>query len=340
MWAEQKDDVTAESPEIRWRLASSFPETLDAIWGAAPQVAHRVSQLTAGKFQISVHPAGELVPPLQVFDAVSSGAVHVGHTASTYYIGKTPAMAFATGLPFGLNARQQNAWLRVGGGRQLVNELLDDFNIISLQGGNTGAQSGGWFKRPVRSMDDLHGMKIRMPGLGGRVMDRMGATIQNISGGEIYMALERGVIDAAEFVAPYDDEKLGFQEVADYYMYPGWHEPGSSLEFYINKQHWSELPDLYKAAFEAATAEANADMLAKYDSHNAAALQRLKESGVQTFIYPRDVLETARSTAFDLYEELSLAEPAFRAIYGPWKRFREETGTWLSLSELDQSLLT
>lgn len=328
------------SPSIRWRLASSFPSAVDTLWGAATQLAARVSELTEGRFQIQAFQAGELVPALQVFDAVSTGSVEAGHTASHYYGGKNSALGFDTGLPFGLNSRQQIAWLNDAGGRELINEVLADFSIRSFSGGCTGAQAGGWFKRRISSLDDLKGLKFRMPGIGGEVLSRMGASIQVTPSAEIYLALETGAIDGCEFVGPYDDEKLGFYKAAKYYTFPGWHEPGPTSTFYVNESAWQKLPRHYQIAFEVAAAEASADMLSKYDAKNAQALKRLLEKGVTLVHYPEDVLTTARRIAFGYYDELSGQNPAFRKIYSAWKDTRAETGAWLELSELDQKLLS
>ena len=226
---------------VSWRLASSFSRSLDTIYGAAHILADRVSELTDGKFTIRPYPGGEMVPALEVLGAVQTGTVQMGHSASYYYVGKNPAFAFDTCVPFGLTARMQNAWLYYGGGLELMRELFADFNIVNLPGGNTGVQMGGWFRRTIDSLDDLRGLKMRIPGLGGQVMDRLGVNVQLISGGEIFPALERGAIDATEWVGPYDDEKLGFQKVASNYYYPGWWEPGPTLSFYVNRSAWDRM---------------------------------------------------------------------------------------------------
>ena len=253
------------SPSVRWRLASRFPKSLDTIYGGAEVLAKRVAAITGGKFQISVHAAGEIVPVFGVVDAVQTGAVECSHTASYYFACKNRAFAFDTTLPFGLNQRQQNAWMAYSGGKQLVGDFMREYGIVSFAGGNTGVQMGGWFRKEVKTVADLKGLKMRVAGLGGEVMARLGAVPLQLPGGEIYQALEKGTIDTAEWVGPYDDEKLGFNKVAPHYYYPGWWESNLQYSFYINSKTWDALPKDYQAAFEAAAAEANIDMMAEYD---------------------------------------------------------------------------
>ncbi len=320
-------------PAVRWRLASSFPKSLDTIYGAAEQLAARVRAMTGERFQIRVFAAGEIVPGLQVLDAVSQGTVEAGHSAGYYYVGKDMTFAFDTALPFGLTARQQNAWMYHGGGLALLREFLRDYHVISFPGGNTGAQMGGWFRKEIKSVADLKGLKMRIPGLGGQILARLGGVPQTLAGGDIYPALERGAIDATEWVGPYDDEKLGFYKIARYYYYPGWWEGGPQLSFYVNLKKWHSLPAAYQAAFEAAAAEANVQMLAAYDAKNPLALQRLLRAGVKLRAYPKDVMLAARRAAFALYEEEASRNPAFRRIYTEWKKFRDASQQWLKVSE-------
>ncbi|MEM9290924.1 MAG: TRAP transporter substrate-binding protein [Acidobacteriota bacterium] len=320
---------------VRWRLASSFPRGLDTIFGAADVLAERLSAATGGRFEIRVYPAGELVPPFQVLDAAQKNTVQVAHTAGYYFTGKNPALAFDCCVPFGLTSRQQTAWLSEGGGLELMRELYADFGVISFPGGNTGAQMGGWFKQPVTSLEQLRGLKIRIPGLGGQVMDRLGATVQVLAGGDIYPALERGAIDATEWVGPYDDEKLGFHKVARFYHYPGWWEPGPSLSFLVNRKAWDELPLEYQQLFEAATQESGLIMQARYDDRNPAALERLTASGEVTLQrFPDDVLQAAKSAAFELYEELAAQDPGYRKVYDAWRQTRRQAQRWFSTAEL------
>ena len=323
----------ADLPTIKWRLASSFPKSLDTIFGGADVLSDRLNRITGGKFQVRVYAGGELVPGLQVMDAVQNGTVECGHTASYYYVGKNMALAFDTALPFGLTARQQNAWMYFGGGMPLMRELFKTYNIVNFPGGNTGAQMGGWFRKEVETLDDLKGLKMRIPGIGGKIMAKLGAVPQTLAGGDIYPALERGTIDATEWVGPYDDEKLSFYKVAKHYYYPGWWEGGPQLSFYVNKQKWDELPDAYKAAFETACAEANVNMLAEYDYKNPLALMRLVKQGVKLHPFPKDVMQAAYQAAFELYDEEAKNNPSFARIYGEWKKFRDMEIQWHRLSE-------
>ncbi len=319
---------------IRWRMATSWPKSLDTIYGGAELIARRVNELTDGKFQIRVYAGGEIVPPLKVVDAVQQGTVEAGHTASYYYIGKHPAFAFGTALPFGFTYRVQNAWLYNGNGNKLMNELFAEYNMIGFPAGNTGAQMGGWFRKEINSVEDLKGLKMRIPGLGGKVMDRLGVTVQVLGGGEIFPALERGTIDATEWVGPYDDEKLGFYKVAKYYYYPGWWEPGPTLHFYVNLDAWNKLPAEYQAILKTVAAEANLQMMVDYDSKNPAALKSLLGRGVRLRKFPLDVLKAAEKEAFALYDELAAENEFYRKVYEDWKAFREDAHRWFGTTEL------
>ena len=321
------------SPNVRWRLASSFPKSLDTIYGGAEVLAKRLSEITGGRFQISVHAAGELMPAFGVVDGIQAGSVECGHTASYYFVGKNKTFGFETTLPFGMNQRQQNAWMYYGGGQKLVGDFLREYGIVSFPGGNTGVQMGGWFKKELKSISDLKGLKMRIPGIGGEVMARLGAVPQQLPGGEIYQALEKGTIDAAEWVGPYDDEKLGFFKVAGHYYYPGWWESNSMYSFYINAKAWDALPKEYQAAFAAAAAEANVDMMAEYDFKNPTALRRLVGQGVKLHAYPTEMLKAAQDAAFDLYAEEAEKNPSFKKIYEPWLKFRNEVMLWHRFAE-------
>jgi TRAP-type mannitol/chloroaromatic compound transport system substrate-binding protein len=320
-------------PEVKWRLASSFPKSLDTIFGASETLANRVSRLTQGKFQIRVFAGGEIVPGLQVLDSVSQGTVECGHTASYYYVGKNKAFAFDTALPFGLTARQQNAWYYYGGGLQLLREFYKGYGLVNFPGGNTGTQMAGWYRKEIKSLADLKGLKMRIPGIGGEILAKLGVVPQSLPGSDIYASLEKGTIDAAEWVGPYDDEKLGFYKVAKHYYYPGWWEGSANLSFLVNTKEWEKLPDLYKEAFEVAAAEANLLMLAEYDAKNPAALGRLLKSGAVLHAFPKDVMVAALKVANDLYAEESARNPAFKKIYDSWKRFRNDEFQWFRVAE-------
>ena len=319
-------------PRVRWRLASSFPRSTEILFSAAQQLADRVAALTDGRFEIDVSEGGAIVPPLQVLDAVQSGSVPIGHTAGYYYLGKTPALTFDTAVPFGMQARQHDAWMRHGGGRELTNAVLADFGVVGLLGGNTGTQMGGWFRRPVRSLEDLNGLTMRIPGLGGRAFERLGVIPQTLPGGEIYGALERGAIDATEWVGPYDDERMGFYRVVNTYHYPGWWEPSAALSFYVNRAAWDALPSGYQSALEVASEGANAWMLSAYDARNPAALATLLDRGVQTVPFPADVLEAAEASSRALMDEVA-EDGQTRELLASYRDFQAASSRWFGLAE-------
>jgi len=325
--------LAADLPTIKWRLASGFPKTLDAIYGATETVARRVAAATGGKFQISLFAAGEIVPTPGVLDAVKDGTVEMGHAASYWYIGKDPALAFDTALPFGLNSRQQTAWMFDGGGMELMREFFKDYNIHNIPCGNTGAQMGGWFRKEIKSVDDLKGLKFRCGGFAGQVLAKLGVVPQQIPGGDIYPALEKGTIDAAEWIGPYDDLKLGFNKVAKYYYYPGFWEGGPQISLYVNAKQWASLPKEYQTILEDACLYAHAEMQARYDAKNPTALKQLVGSGTQLRPFPNEVMAAAYKAANELYEETAAGNPKFKKIYEAWKKFRDEQLQWFSVAE-------
>ncbi|MBD1910037.1 MULTISPECIES: TRAP transporter substrate-binding protein [unclassified Leptolyngbya] len=328
-------------PTIEWEMATSWPVSLDTIFGGAQVLSDRLAALTNNKFKITPRAAGELAPPLEVLNVVSQGAVPCGHTASYYYLGKSPALAFGTTVPFGLTPQQQNAWLYEGGGLQQLQDLYaSKFNVIQFPAGNTGTQMGGWFRKEITSLADLQGLKMRIPGLGGQVMAKLGVTVQNLPGGEIFQALQTGAIDAAEWVGPYDDEKLGLYKVANYYYYPGWWEPGATLEVQVNLNEWKKLPPSYQAALQTAAYEANLTMLARYESRNNEALQKLTENGVQLRSYGEEIMTAAESAAFALYDEFAGKDADFKAVYDGWKQFRDRVYAWNNLNEANFTRFT
>ncbi|MHC4261243.1 MAG: TRAP transporter substrate-binding protein DctP [Planctomycetota bacterium] len=323
--------------KVRWRLASSFPETLDAMFGSAELLARRVEEMSGGNFEIRVYQAGEIVPALNVLDAVQSGSVQVGQTAGYYYIGKNPALAFDTCVPFGLTPRQQQAWLRDGGGLELTRALYADFGVVNFPAGNTGVQMGGWFRQAVETPEDLVGLKMRIPGLGGQVMDALGVVVQNIGGPEIYSALELGTIDATEWVGPYDDEKLGFHQVAKNYQYPGWWEPGPELSFLVNEKAWTDLPAEYRAMFETACNEAAISMQVRYDSQNPAALERLIAAGVDVRPFGDELMARAKEAAEDLLATSAQGDGEYAKVLDNWRAFRSKIFPWFAKAEFAYS---
>jgi TRAP-type mannitol/chloroaromatic compound transport system substrate-binding protein len=324
-------------PNVKWRMVTSWPKSLETIFGGAQTVCDRVKTMTGGRFDITPFAAGEIVPGLEVLDAVQNGTVECGHTASYYYVGKNAALGFGTTMPFGFNAQQQNAWYYHGGGLELIHKLYSDFNVISFPAGNTGAQMGGWFKREINSTTDLNGLKMRIPGLGGKVMSEMGVNVQVLPGGEVFLALDRGAIDAAEWVGPYDDEKLGLNKAAQFYYYPGWWEPGATLEIQINKSAWEKLPQEYQEILKTAAREANLNMLSQSDALNREAFQRLIASGTQFKPFSQDILVAAKKISFDLYQQSASQDATFKEVFDNWEKFRQEIISWNKVNELSFS---
>ena len=325
--------IAQSQPTIQWRLAASWPKSLDTLFGGAELVARRVGELTDGKFQIRAFAAGEIVPALQVLDAVQAGTVELGHTALYYYYGKDPAFALACAVCFGPNNRQANAWWYHGGGEQALEPLMKDYGIKAILAGNTGCQMGGWFRKEIKSVADLKGVKMRIGGMAGLIMAKLGVVPQLIGGPDIYPSLEKGTIDAAEWVGPYDDEKLGFNKVAKFYYYPGFWEGGPMLHTLVNQKKFDELPKHYQQALMTACAEANVWMPAKYDELNPQSLRRLVGGGTQLRPFPRPVLEAAEKAAYDLYEELKGKSKHWAAVYPKWKAFRDEQFLWFRVAE-------
>lgn len=318
---------------IRWRLASSFPKSLDTIYGAAEVFSKKVSELSGGKFQISVHAGGELMPPFGVVDGVQNGTVEIAHTAPYYFFGKDETFAIGGAIPFGLNSRQMTAWMLEGNGTKLMREFYAQYNIISFSGGNTGAQMGGWFRKEVKTLADMKGLKFRIGGFAGKVVERLGGVPQNIPGGEIYQSLEKGTIDAAEWIGPYDDQKLGFNKVAPFYYYPGWWEGGLELSFYINTKAYQGLSAEYKAIIEAASAYAHVDMQAKYDARNPVALKQLVAQKTKLLPYPKAIMDAAFKESMALYSELSASNPSWKKVYTDYAAFRRDQNLWFRFTE-------
>lgn len=325
--------IAQSLPTIKWRLASSFPKSLDTIYAAAEDMAKRVKGLTEGKFDIRVFAAGEVVPAFGVADAVQNGTVEMAHTASYYFVGKNKTFCFDCAIPFGLNSRQQTAWMYHGGGLEATRAFFREFNIINMPGGNTGTQMGGWWRKEIKGLDDLKGVKMRIPGFGGEVMSKLGVVPQAIPGGDIYPSLEKGTIDAAEWIGPYDDEKLGFFKVAPHYYYPGFWESSTQLSFYINAKEWEKLPQVYKEALESAAAEAHVRMQAEYDAKNPKALASLLAKGAKLHRYPNDILQAAFVAAQDILADENAKNPGFKKIYDQWSRFRNDSFQWFRVAE-------
>ncbi len=324
--------IAQSMPEVKWRLTSSFPKSLDLLWGGAEMFAKLIGEMSDNKFQIRTFAAGEIVPALQVADAVQNGTVEAGQTAAYYYFGKDPSFVFETGLPFSMNQRQYMAWL-IGGGHDLIQEFYKPYGIKSFSFGGTGAQMGGWFRKEINTLEDLKGLKFRVGGFAGQILSNLGVVPQQIAGGDIYPALEKGTIDATEWVGPYDDEKLGFQKVAKYYYYPGWWEGASWGSLYIGTKAWEALPPPYKKMVEAASGAVSQWMVARYDAGNPAALKRLVASGTVLKAFPRAVLEPCFDACWKYYDEVAAKNPGFKKLLDSLAPFRADQNLWFRVAE-------
>ena len=325
--------ANAQNGRIRGSMVTSWPTSLDTLYGGATSVARYLSELTGGDVEIEVFPAGAQVGGLEVYDAVASGAFEFGHTASYYYTSKNPTHAFFTAVPFGLTVTQHDAWLLAGGGLELWNELNARDGLIAFPAGNTGQQMGGWFNKEINTPADLQGLTMRTPGLGGAVMSRAGVNVQVLPGGEIYVALERGVLDAAEWVGPYDDEILGFNNVARYYYAPGWQEPSAGFGTYVNLDFYESQPEDIQAAIRMASARANEQVIADYDAKNGAALQRLIENGAELRFFPTEVLRTLEGHMDAIHEETAASNEFYARVYEDWRAFRDEIRDYHRVTE-------
>ncbi len=331
--------IAQSTPTINWRLQSSYPTSLDTIYGACKVLSQAVAEATDNKFRIQVFAAGEIMPPLSIVDGVQNGTVEMGHTGSYFYIGKDPSFAFGTGIPFGPNTRQQQAWFYHGGGNELLNEFYATYKLYHLPLGGTGTQMGGWFRKEIKSKADLAGLKMRIGGLAGNVLQRMGLVPTQLAAGDIYTSLERGTLDAAEFVGPFDDEKLGLAKIAPYYYYPGFWEGAASLSLFVNLDKWNELPPGYKSVLNTAAGYAAADMLAKYDAQNPAALRRLVANGAQLRAFPQDILQESYKAATALYAEMGASNPTFKKILDHQMAFRNQVYPWTQISDFSYDSL-
>ena len=326
--------IAKSMPEIKWRMTTSWPKSLDTLYGGAEMMCKVVAEATDGKFQIQTFAGGEIVPGLQVVDAVQNGTVECGHTASYYYFGKDPTFGMGTSIAFGPNQRLNQGWFTLGGGKEVLNEFYKKYNCTALLAGNTGCQMGGWFRKEINSVDDLKGLKMRIGGFPGRVIQKLGAVPQQIAAGDIYPALEKGTIDAAEWVGPYDDEKLGFYKVAPHYYYPGWWEGGSMLFTFVNLDKWNALPKNYQAILEQAGHFANTWMIAKYDEVNPAALRRLLANGVKLHGFSPAIMEACFKAAKELHSEIAATNESFKKVYDAMTKYTNNGYQWFQVAEL------
>jgi TRAP-type mannitol/chloroaromatic compound transport system substrate-binding protein len=326
--------IAQSMPEIKWRMTTSWPKSLDTLYGGAEMMCKIVAEATDGKFQIQTFAGGEIVPGLQVVDAVQNGTVECGHTASYYYFGKDPTFGMGTSIAFGPNQRLNQGWFTLGGGKEALNEFYKKYNCMALLAGNTGCQMGGWFRKEINSVDNLKGLKMRIGGFPGRVIQKLGAVPQQIAAGDIYPALEKGTIDAAEWVGPYDDEKLGFYKVAPHYYYPGWWEGGSMLFTFVNLDKWNALPKNYQTILEQAGHFANTWMIAKYDEVNPAALRRLLADGVKLHGFSPAIMEACFKAAKELHSEIAATNESFKKVYDAMTNYTNNGYQWFQVAEL------
>ncbi|MGF1534670.1 MAG: TRAP transporter substrate-binding protein [Bernardetiaceae bacterium] len=333
---EKKEAAPGMSNEtFTWSIATTWPPNFPVLGEGVVRFAKNVERMSSGRLKIKVYGAGERIPALELFDAVSNGAIEMGHGAPYYWAGKMPACQFFAAIPFGMNAQQMKAWIKNGGGLELWQDLYAKFGVVPFLGGNTGVQMGGWFNKEINTIDDLRGIKMRIPGLGGKVLTKAGGSAVTVAGGEIYTNLERGVIDATEWIGPYHDYNMGFHKIAKYYYYPGWHEPGTMLEFIVNKAKFDALPDDLKAIVEAATAEADTWMFGEFEVKNNRYLQKLvEEEGVQLKRFPEAVMRRLRELSEEVYQEVTAADPDSQKVYAAYTEFRQQAVAWSKITEI------
>lgn len=331
---------TTSSPNIitnrkyEWKMVTTWPPNFPVLGEGCTLFAQWVEQMSGGRMKIKVYGGGELVPALQAFDTVRSGAADMGSGAAYYWAGKSAATQFFASVPFGMNAQQMNAWILNGGGLELWRELYAQFGVVPMPGGNTGVQMGGWYNKEINSIADLKGLKMRMPGLGGKVLERAGGAPVLLAGGEIYTGLERGVIDATEWIGPYHDYKMGFHQIAKYYYYPGWHEPGTVLEFFFNKERFDKLPTDLRAILEAASLRLNNWMLSEFEFKNALFLDKLvQEEKVDIRPFPQEVLTQLRTYTDEIIDELTAEDAFAQKVYNSYSKFRQQAEAWSKLTE-------
>jgi TRAP-type mannitol/chloroaromatic compound transport system substrate-binding protein len=317
----------------KWRMLTMWPRSLDTLFGSADQLGKRVTAISGGQFDLRAFPAGEIAPPGQILDAVSMGTVECGHVLSSFFTGKNPAFAFDAGLAFGLNTRQQNAWMYHGGGLEAMRSVFAKYNVVPIPCGNVGVQMGGWYRKEIKTVADLKGLKFRIGGLGGTILSRLGVVPQQIPGGDIYSSLEKGTIDAAEWIGPYDDEKLGLHKVAKFYYYPGWWEGSAQITLLVNLKSWEALGKTHQEQLDAACAEQMTQMVAKYDAKNPEALRRLVANGAQLRAFPKPVMDACYKATMETFTALAEKDADFRTIYDSWNKFREDQNLWFRVAE-------
>lgn len=322
------------SDRVRWKMVTTWPPNFPVFQEGVERFAKTVEEMSDGRLRIQVYPGGKLVPPLQTFDAVSQGTVEIGHGAAYYWAGKVPSVQFMSAVPFGMTAKGMNAWFYYGDGLTLWNEMYKPFGVKAFPAGNTGVQMGGWFNKEINSVADLQGLKMRIPGLGGKVLSKAGGTPVLLAGGEIYTALERGTIDATEWVGPYHDERLGLYRAAKHYYYPGWHEPGTVLELIVNQKAWDALPADLQKIVEVAAKALNTDMYAEFEAKNIQALRKLREEyKVEVKQFPPEVLSELRRLTVETLAEEAEKDENFKKVYEAYQQFQADNDAWNAISE-------
>jgi TRAP-type mannitol/chloroaromatic compound transport system substrate-binding protein len=335
--------VLVETPTttFHWKMVTAWPPNFPIFQTGLEQWVKDIETMSRGQLQIQLYAGGELVPPLQTFEAVSQGTVEMGHSGAFYWAGKVPAAQFMSSVPFGMTAKGVNAWLYEGGGLELWRELYEPFNLIPFPAGNSGVQMGGWFNKRIDSIDDLKGLKMRLPGLGGKVLAKAGGTPMLLAGGEIYMALERGTIDATEWAGPFHDKRFGLYRAAKYYYYPGWHEPGSPLELIINRTAWAELPPHLQRIIEVSARSINQWMFSEFEALNIKALREIeREHHVEVLAFPPEVLKELRRLTTETLEQQAADDASFNKVYQAYKRFQAEYAAWNAIADDAYAALT
>ncbi len=325
--------VADENPKINWKMTSSYGPSLPPLFSTSELFVKMIDEATGGNFNIRLYPGGEIVPAFEVMDAVGDGTVECGQTASYYYYGKDPSFCFDTAVPFGLNTRQMFSWMYNGDGMKLMRELFATRNIVNFPFGNTGTQMGGWYRKEIKKVEDLNGLKMRTAGFAGEVLARMGVVPQQIPAGDIYPSLEKGTLDAVEFVGPADDEALGLQKVAKYYYYPGWWEGSAQVSLYVNDEAYENLPKQYQSLIETATRAAGTNLTAKYDVENPEALRRLIADGAVLKAFPREVMDASFEASQEVYKEFCDKDEGFKKIYDNYMEFRDNVVPWFRVAE-------
>jgi TRAP-type mannitol/chloroaromatic compound transport system substrate-binding protein len=320
-------------PTYNWKMVTTWPPNFKILGEACELFAQRVEKMSGGRMQIQVYGGGELVPALEVFDTVRFGGAEIGNGASYYWAGKAPATQFFASVPFGMNAQQLNAWFLGGGGLELWEELYAQFNLLPLPGGNTGVQMGGWFNREINGLEDLRGLKMRIPGLGGKVLEKAGGAPVLLAGGEIYTGLERGVIDATEWLGPFHDNLMGFPEIARYYYSPGWHECGTALEYIFNKEKFEALPEDLQQILRSAALEMNGWVLARFEAENALQLEKMIDRGVDLRSFPPEVIRQLRLYTEEVLEEITQRDPFSRKVYESYRAFQKRMTAYARITE-------